>query len=201
MVFLYILAAILLLLLILLLFPLWIKINIETEKEAEVSAGFLFISFPLLKEKRENKRQIKPAQIKQTKTAPKKKEKKDFSETLGLIKIILSEILKTTKRIKISRLSVFLSVASDDAAKTAILSGEYNALVYSFLSFLKNFFSFGKEKINIRPDFSGEKTRYKINLKICIGGVFVLIFALRIIKRLLTEQTNERKEENENASD
>ena len=83
MVFLYILAAILLLLLILLLFPLWIKINIETEKEAEVSAGFLFLSFPLLKEMKENKKLIKPAQRNQTKTAPKKKENKDFSETLG----------------------------------------------------------------------------------------------------------------------
>lgn len=200
MVFLYILAGIALLLFILILFPLWIKISAETEKETSVSAGFLFLSFPLLKEK-EEKKPSKTVQKKEAVGSQHKKEKKKFSETINIIRIIFSELLKTTKRIKIARFDLFLSVVSEDAAKTGILCGEYNALVYPLLSFLKNFFSFGKEKIYIRPNFSGDKTRYKINLKICIGGVFVLIFALRIIKSLLTEQTNERKEENENASD
>ncbi|MBQ5321612.1 MAG: DUF2953 domain-containing protein [Oscillospiraceae bacterium] len=202
MVVLYIVLGILLFLFLILLFPLYLKVDFESGKDIDGKVGFLFFSIPLSGEKKkEPKEEKKIKKEEPSEKSPPKKEKKKLSEIIDIIKILLSQAAKLGRRKRISNLYISATIAEEDAYKTAMKFGEYNALVFGLLAFAKNLFKIKKEKIDLMPDFSGNKEIYKIKLTIKLTGLFVFIAAIRILKELFMSETNKRKEEDENASD
>ena len=107
------------------------------------------------------KKPKKPKEPKPPKEKPAGKKPLEFSEQLGLIVDLLASLKgaagMVVRNFKLYKIRLFLVVAGEDAAETAIRYGRVNAAVYGAYAAAKNFLRIGRPEIEIRPDFiSGE---------------------------------------------
>ena len=161
----YIIGGILLFLFILLIIPVSADVGYSDRFKITVKYGGIkvfqnkkpenVISVPAVKQEQ------KPAKTK------KKPEKENFISRIfkekgkiegikfcfSLIKIAFSRIIWVVKRIKFKRVFLGVSVASDDAANTAVSYGALCAVVYPLINFIDQNSGFGVKKVNIYTDF------------------------------------------------
>ncbi|WP_040197611.1 DUF2953 domain-containing protein [Candidatus Soleaferrea massiliensis] len=192
--FLYVLAAILLLLCM----PVWISFEYDGAFKVSVRYFIRFVAVDTSKPKKakkEAKKEIKQAGGK--KTAPKESPKGDAKDRLRF----LWEFLKSSrhgvrmilKHLKVSRLNLHIVVASGDAAQTAVNYGKWCAGVYSAVTLLKNWVSFGKIEIDILPDFDREENEYRMLATIRLIPFAVLTAGGRVLFGLLTGLVGKQK--------
>lgn len=160
--------------------------------------------------KRHEEKKAAKAAKKQTKKQTKKQsspEKKGFFESfrdsrplselipdiMGYVKLLLGRLSKHL-RIKIARLHI--TVATDDAAKTAILYGTVSQSVACFLEFLRinanTHYGF-KPDVLVAADFASVKSHVNIRLRFSIGVWQVLDIALRLGWKYLKEKKLKKK--------
>ena len=98
--------------------------------------------------------------------------------------------------IKIRKFVFDLSIATDDAAKTAIEYGEVCCVVYPIISFIEanTNFKLKTNNINIRPDFDSKDSKFKVSVLVKAK----LIICLIAIAALLWDYTKKQREESEN---
>ncbi len=117
---------------------------------------------------------------------------------LSFAKQCLTHIKKLLRHIKIKRITVDLSVAGNDAADTAIKFGRISAAFYPVLSFLDSFKNIRFKKINLKSDFSGQKSEFKFSADITLRIFFFLAAAIKIyflfMKFFSKEQNDEREQ-------
>ena len=202
----------LLLLFLLLLLPIRFHISYRTDDELpRVRLQILFFHHTLFPQKekklrlrsfRRKKRckRNKKTEGQSTKTATKKKkptQKRSILSTLRLIQRLLKGIYSRfigRLHIRIDRLRV--AVATDDAAKTAILYGGVSQTVAYILAFCEeqsNLHPIKEKDVSVSADFLSDKTTADIHICLWLR----LATALHLLLRLaLNLATNKQKSKN-----
>ena len=105
----------------------------------------------------------------------------------------LSEILFTRllQKIVLERLELFVAVATDDAAETALLYPKVSAGGYTVLSLLDGLITVKRYQVDILPDFCHNRTRWRGNadfslrvMHILAAGIAILILLLKNRRRI-----------------
>ena len=141
---------------------------------------------------RRAKKQAKKSQKKQKKqqsASPAPAKKKGLVDNLGVIRELLAVVFaRFTHHVKIRATRIVIKVATDDAAKTAILFGAVNQAVAAILEILD---SSGKlqglksARILVAPDFTAEKTSADIHIVLSLRVWHMLDILLRAAWRFV----------------
>ncbi len=143
--------------------------------------------------------EIKPEETKQEnlKKSTEKKEKKPsifekFKKKYGFsgavkeffefFKAVLSHTKKFLRHIKFDKVKIFVKVATDDAAKTAIEYGAVCSVVYPVLAELSTLAKIKYKKIDISSDFESKTSKFNFSLKIRLYIFYCLITAYKLYK-------------------
>lgn len=129
-------------------------------------------------------------------TAEGKQEKKKKKFTLDDVQMIMDfvenawpPIKKLFKKIRWYDVYVDWVVASDDAAKTALMYGGICSFLYPFFKWLTTYFTAQVKEVNIEPDFSKEKQDifiyFVLKLRLSTALACVIWLAWRVLKTYL----------------
>ncbi len=187
----YIIIAIFLLVLTALLIPLKLELSYTEEFELKLKyAGFKISP----KAKVDN-------EAHKTETKPKDKEnfiKKLFNENdfpvfwkkiVDFLNTIFTQLKFILRHLKINKLCTDITVASTDAATTAINYGLVCTAFYNLLKFIESIAKLKLKRINVNSDFEKTKSSFSFSAEILISPLFLLISAVVIFKKY-TEFTN-----------
>lgn len=175
---------ILLCLLLLVILVLLLRVSFIVSYDEDGILAYIRVLFFKIKIPPEKK---KPKAVK--KETPPKKEKKGGS--LKALKEIILSALKTlgpaVRSIRIDKLSGKITIASDDAFKTAMTFGSAAAGVGILLPVLENNFKIKKKDIEVNADFDATETTAVLLAKVSIAVWQILylgcIFILNFIKQ------------------
>ena len=144
----------------------------------------------------DNKKQKKPKKTKaktKKQNADKSKQKKDnfilrtykqkgllgtisyFSELLSLI---FKRLLRLLKHIKFRRFKLNITVATADAANTAIQYGKICAAVYPVVALLEANTDLKTKEINVSADFDKKKSEFKTSISIKTKVIYLLAITI-----------------------
>lgn len=152
-----------------------VKLRLSYDKEFSAAVKFLFIK------KEFAAKEEKPKAPSATTETAKKKDAKTprflrgitFSDWIEIIKIFFTEFVF---KIKIEKFTLKATVATDDAARTALLYGKISGATYPILSFLSAKNALKKADVDVRADFLSETSEYR-------GEA---IFSVRLISLIIT---------------
>lgn len=197
-----------------------IHVTVGLTDSVSVMIRLLFLKIPILprekkKKKKKKTKEKKPKEKKKTKEkkpkkkpeeAEKKKKKKKIkaSTIVGLVRMLLNVVAALFKRLgrnfKIRIYAYEICVASEEAAKTAVMYGAVKTLSETLFLRLQesiNFKIVKKAPVGIYVDFLEEKFKanVKIDFSISIAGVFGILFAAigAAIKSLIKMLFNKNK--------
>lgn len=212
MIVLYILLGILAFLL--LLFHIAIRITIEYNESFSLKIGVLFFNYDVTKprkkkpKKEKEKKEKKPKKEKKKKEASsvaeetKKKPKKKISDIVGFVSFIIRIASAATKRMtKLIPIKLYYfeaCCASPEAEETALQYARLSNIAYALFEALGRFarFTYSPERVYIYPDYTKEKSVYKVKLLIKIRLVYLLntgFAALKVILKEFSSVTPSRK--------
>ena len=176
-----------------------IHVTVGLTESVSVALRILFLKIPILpkaKKKKKKKKQApkeKPKKKKKEKKPEdaekkkkKKKKKKKVSDIAALVRMLLNVLVALLKRLgrnfKIRVHAYEICVASEDAAKTAVMYGTVKALSETIFLRLQDSINFKIVKnapVGVYVDFLEEKFKanVKIDFSISIAGVFGILFA------------------------
>ena len=173
-----------------------IHVTVGLTESVSVMVRVLFLKIPILpkvKKKKKKKKEKKPKKAKkkkekkpEDKTKKKKKKKKKISDIVGLVQVLLDTVVALFKRLgrnfKIRVYAYEICVASEEAAKTAVMYGAVKTLsetIYLRLQDSINFKIVKGAPMGVYTDFLEEKFKanVKIDFSISIAGVFGVLFA------------------------
>ncbi len=128
------------------------------------------------------------------------KKKYGFTKTVQIFfsfaEKLLTHIKKLLRHIKINKVILNLSVATDDAASTAIEYGVVCSSVYPVLALLSSLAEIKYKQINVSADFNSKKPQFDFKLNVTSRVIFLLIAVLKAFmeyKNFTEEYINERK--------
>lgn len=166
----------------------------ELKEEFDFKVKILFITLNAEKIANLFSSDKKEKKIEEKTESIKKKRKKTVSEiidtivdVIDLVKAVFGEFTRYA-RLKLAYLD--LKVATEDAAKTALVYGTLSGAVYSALEFLDSFLNVKKnyQKISVYPDFSDTKTKVSLKIIISIKPIHVLLAAMHLLPMLAEKQ-------------
>lgn len=210
MIFLIILGIILLLLFLVLFLP--VEIFIAFREEFTLKIKFLKIKLFEIEPKAEEKtsKSVDTVSDKKAKKETdssvkilfsKLKEKYGFigavKEVMRFLLDCLTHIKWLLRYIKLKKLCLDLTVASSDAAKTAIDYGRACSAVYPVLALIDTIPNISFKEINVKSDFNSEKCEFGFSALVKFKIFFTLIAAFKIYKEYknfsIRNECNERK--------
>lgn len=192
MIALYILAGLLLVIALILLLPVSVFIDYKDDFSLKVK----FFGFKVFMA---DNQADKPQQKTENESAPKEKkenkvkssfeilkDKKGFSgavkEVFKFIADCLKHVGKFLKTVKFRKVEFNLTVASEDAAKTAIEYGALCTAVYPTLSFFNSISNVKYKRINVNSDFTTDKGSFDFSLIIKLQILFLIILTYKVFK-------------------
>ena len=201
-----------LLLLFGLLLLLRVGVQLRYDGSFSVKLKVLFLSFTLFPKKEKLRIKGQPPSEKKAKKEKKKKKEKavskkpDFSEMFSFYRQLFTEVIlpalgRFLKHLHLRVDQLQIEIASEDAAKTALLYGSAVSGGTAFLEFLRNIthLKMGREEeiyIHSRFDKTEGSCRVRITLSLCLWqAVHILLPAL--MKYLLLQQKKEQQAEKE----
>lgn len=209
MIALIIIGAIVGLLLILLFLPITIDVSYDSEFLIKIKYSGITV-FDNKKNEKKQKNKSKKQSKPQEKSAKTKKDnffirtykQKGLMGTIkyfsAILKIVLKKLVWLVKRFKFRRFKFDLTVATSDAADTAIKYGEVCAATYPVFALLQSVADFKSKDINISADFDKSKWEFKGSILVktsainwIIAGISVLIEIFKIQRK--ESEENERK--------
>ncbi len=203
MIALYIVLGIIFFFAILLTFSITIYIKITDEVSILVGAfGYKkSIDFEIkdTDEKEEQKKKKKASKLDDAskKVSDKKANEKSLSQTLDfaitLIKSIFPNSIRMLKHIRIECLKLYMTVASDDAAQTAIAYGVATTSIHTLLGVLDNTFKLKIKSVDIVPDFVSGEAKYDISFKVKLRFVHILFASIGIIFKIIVNTMKNKK--------
>ena len=200
-----------------LIFIIPIHVMVGLTDNVSVMVRVLFLKIPILpkekKKKSKDKDKKKKPKEKKKKEKPDKKDKKkkknknkkNISDIVGLVQVLLDTVVALFKRLgrnfKIRVHAYEICVASEEAAKTAVMYGAVKSLSETIFLRLEDSINFKIVKgapMGVYADFLEEKFKanVKIDFSISIAGVFGVLFAAifkfigSFIKMLLNKKLN-----------
>ncbi len=186
----YIIVAVLILIAVVLLLP--FSLEIAFLENFKFKVKFLGLSIYKHKEKA-SKSESKSDEAEKEKSDAKPKSlfsrfKKKYGffgtvkEFLAFFKDILSVIKPLIPHIKIRKVKLSVTVASTDAAQTAIEYGAVCTAVYPLLSFLESVADIGYKKIDIKSDFENTEPHFSFSAKVSFKLCYLLATAFKAYK-------------------
>ena len=205
-----------------LIFIIPIHVMVGLTDNVSVMVRVLFLKIPILpkekkkkskdkdkkkkpKEKKKKKQEKPDKKEKKKKKDKKNKNKKNISDIVGLVQVLLDTVVALFKRLgrnfKIRVHAYEICVASEEAAKTAVMYGAVKSLSETIFLRLEDSINFKIVKgapMGVYADFLEEKFKanVKIDFSISIAGVFGVLFAAifkfigSFIKMLLNKKLN-----------
>lgn len=162
--------------------------HIIYEDNLKIFIRVLFVKytiFPQKKAKFDERKYAKKHSKKDEPPKPQIKHKGDIEKNhtlldkLNLIKEILSVFLKSfSKYINVRIKKLYIRVASNDAAQTAILYGAVSAIVANILELIDsytNLKSLKKGTVSVEPDFIANESDIGINISLSISVLGALV--------------------------
>ncbi len=122
-----------------------------------------------------------------------KNNKELIFDILSLFKELCLKFSQILKHVRVKKLEVDLKIASDDAAKTAILYGNACSLVYSVVALLKSASDFDHKKITVSADFSSETMSLSMLSNIKLRIIYILGFAISVARSIIKIKVGEIK--------
>lgn len=186
MLWLYIILGILLFILLALLVPIGIKLKYQNELELLLYIGFVKLRLIPEKPKKHKKEKAKKTIEEKPKEPEKKKnmiQEKGLSWLVSLIKktaeLAVGVLKDFFKHILIKKLLLSITVAEDDAAKTAVNYGYYCSAVYPAIGLIADSVKCKKYGVDIKPDFAEKaKSNYLIELEVKIRVLWIIAVLL-----------------------
>jgi hypothetical protein len=186
-----------------LIFIIPIHVMVGLTDNVSVMVRVLFLKIPILpkekkkkskdkdkkkkpKEKKKKKKEKPDKKEKKKKKDKKNKNKKNISDIVGLVQVLLDTVVALFKRLgrnfKIRVHAYEICVASEEAAKTAVMYGAVKTLSETIFLRLEDSINFKIVKgapMGVYADFLEEKFKanVKIDFSISIAGVFGVLFA------------------------
>ncbi len=137
------------------------------------------VKIPLNLEKSQKKEKPEKKKAPQKASSQKKEEEKggSWQDFLPLLKIALRFIGKVGKRLRVRRLEAVLTMAGDDPCDLAVNYGKAWAAVGSLMPALNALLVIKKQNVQVRCDFTGEKTTFyaAMDITITLGWAVALI--------------------------
>ncbi len=201
--------SILFLLFILLVLPVTADLSYEKVFSYRIKyAGFVLLDSEKRVDIKKIKRKKKKSQV--TDTAPSKeqsgKEDNFFKKTykqkgfFGAVKyfskllmMLLKKLWFVVKRLKFTRFKLDITVATHDAANTAIEYGGICSAIYPTLAFLYTNAKFKSKEVNISADFDKTESEVSASISVTTRLIFFLIVALSALFEFLKLQRKERE--------
>ena len=178
-------------LLLLLLFR--VRLVFTCREEVRVTAWVLcfpIVLYPRRKKPKPPKEKEEKKEKKRRKSKKKRKEdsrkpKKSLPEKIRLVRALLAALLRRTRRyLHLRAVRAHISVATGDAASTAVLYGAVSAALSGLLALLDRAFNLKAPPgdVAVFPDFTGEKTKadLKIVLSLSVFGALAILFSVAI---------------------
>lgn len=171
-------------------------------------AGFVLLDSEKIIDIKKAKRRKKKWQTKDKTTSETMTEKEDnfFKKTYkqkgfaGAIKyfselliMLLKKVWFVVKHLKFTRFKLNITVASDDAANTAIEYGGVCAAVYPVLSFIQTKADFKAQAVNISTDFDKKESVFETSISVTTRLIYFLIIAISALFEFLKLQRKERE--------
>ena len=197
MIALYIIAGVLALLVLLLLIP--VRLSLVYSDDLSLTASYLFFRFPIYpKEKKVRLSDYTPRKIRKRKRKAKKKrrlenvaakakakKKKTLEQKLRQLRLLL-HILKDTyesilSAVRVRVLRLYITVATDDAAKTAILYGVAAQSTAYLLTLLQTYTKTAakRDRVNVIADFCKEESEIDTAIVFSATPIALLLLGLR----------------------
>jgi hypothetical protein len=128
------------------------------------------------------KRKAEPKETPDEAGEPKAPKRKLISSPQGvrdIAAIAVKTLRRFTRALKIRKLGLYISIGSNDAAKTAITSGRTCALTHTLLPVLRHNLRIRSESIEISPDFRRGDTdiAFYIDISAAFGRLIAVVFA------------------------
>lgn len=166
------------------------KVYIIYEDTLQVYAKYLFLKFHILppKEKKKKKKEKKEKlKDKHKKAEPKEdeageKKEKSIVSKLWEVKSVLLEVIKRFfNKLHFKFFKLKASIASDNAAKTALIYGGVNQGISYIIEVLRNISNVevaNNSEISVNADFLSQKSEFetKIELYISVGSALTVGF-------------------------
>lgn len=108
-----------------------------------------------------------------------------------ILMLLLKKLWWVVKKFKFRRFYLNLSVATNDAASTAINYGKICSAVYPIISFLETNADFKAKEINISADFDKSDSEFKISTSVTTRLFFWLVAAISALFEFLKIQRKE----------
>lgn len=187
-----------------------IHVSVKVKENLDVYLKVLFIKKRLFTTRKRAPlpEGVTPPEKKKKEKAPKEKnEKTDIFSLITLLKKIVIDIMKKIKRFLRIRVSSFdITVATEEAGKTAVLYGAVGGVADMIFGLFENAFDFKftkDAKTGIRTDFLSDKTKADIDIDFSINimQIFAMAFSALFIyirnpikkKKIQTEENKEKK--------
>ncbi len=160
--------------------------------------GIRFSLYPRKKGHGKKKKGTKRKQntTKKTHSAKEKSEEKGSSPHLKNFRLFLRILKRIEKRLrrafKIKVLEMRATVATGDAARTAILYGIVSQGFSYILAIADNFLRTGysEKNIGVIPDYTGEESSFRIRIRLSSNLFYLLGAGIHTALAFLTEKTN-----------
>lgn len=112
---------------------------------------------------------------------------------LKIVKNTIARLGRVVSRIRIDVLHIDLTVASDDAAKTAIIYGQVCSALYPVVALLDSKNHISDKKVNVSADFGCINPDLKVNIKVHTRAIYLLSAILLFVSDI-QKITNSRKD-------
>lgn len=204
---LYIILVIIAFIILLMFIPLRLRITVEGGFEIKVKYGVITL-YDSKKPKPEKKKSGKDKKVKTTTAKEEKKDgfvkstfkEKGFFDGISyfahLLKTLLYAVKDILKKCKIKRFETEITVASENAAKTAICYGVVCTAVYPLIEFIDTLSNLEIKRVDIHTDFDHVTPDLFLNTEIRICPLFLIKTAIILIKeykKIKDGENNERK--------
>lgn len=113
-----------------------------------------------------------------------------FSEILMML---LKKLWFVVKRLKFTRFKLHITVATDNAASTAIEYGRICSAVYPILAFLQTNADFKSKEVNVSTNFGKTESIVTASISVTTRLIYFLIVAVSAIFEFLNLQRKERE--------
>lgn len=178
---LWIIGGIILLIALLLLLSVTVYVKIGETVQVKIGAcGLRFTVFPSKEKEKKGKKPEKARRKKPEKPKAAVPEEKagarSFSETaafaVAILKAVVPGAVELVRKIRVTRMRVFLSVGAEDADTAAVRYGQTCAGVYGVLACIDKAMTLKVKEVNVVPDFVTGEVRYDISFcaKLRIGS-------------------------------
>ena len=181
-----------------------IRFVVSYKEDFSVLLGFWFLRFKLYPEKQVKKQKESKSDSEPTRKTSKLKQmirenglKNTLSKLFDTVKVVFNSLSKISKHIRIRRLKLIVTAATEDPALTGVEYGAFCSVVFPFVKFLQDFANLNEKgaNVSVRSDFLATKPTLELYSVIKIRVIYILSFGISAFIELVKQNIVKMNEE------